>query len=117
MARIAGDDIRRGLSSHPVAPGRWREPAHGPFEGLASGAGHDSAVPKGGGRAEPACAAYRRSAQRPISDALEAGRRTASEALAGLDVNWLDDVDRALFANLNTPADYRAFLAAISKTR
>jgi len=32
-------------------------------------------------------------------------------------VNWLEDVDPALLANLNTPADYEAFLAAISKTR
>jgi molybdopterin-guanine dinucleotide biosynthesis protein A len=83
----------------------------------AAATGHDAAVPRAGGRAEPACAAYRQSARDPISAALDQGRRRASEALAGIDVNWLEDVDRTLLANLNTPADYEAFLAAISKTR
>jgi len=70
----------------------------------------DAAVPRVGGRPEPACAAYRRSAAGPIAAALGAGRRRASDALAGLRVHWLDDEDPALFANLNTPEDYRRFL-------
>jgi molybdopterin-guanine dinucleotide biosynthesis protein A len=83
----------------------------------AAAAGHDAAVPRTGGLADPACAAYRRSARDPISAALDRGRRRAAEALAGLDVNWLEDVDLALLGNLNTSAEYRAFLAGIAKTR
>ena len=37
------------------------------------------------------------------------GRLKAADALAGLRVRWLDSEDGAQFANLNTPADYRAF--------
>jgi len=70
----------------------------------------DAAVPRVGGRPEPACAAYRRSAAGPIAAALDAGRLRAADALAGLGVRWLDGEDPLLFANLNTPADYRAFL-------
>jgi molybdenum cofactor guanylyltransferase len=71
----------------------------------------DAAVPRVGGRPEPACAAYRRSAAGPIAAALAAGRLRAADALADLRVRWLDAEEPALFANLNTPDDYRAFLA------
>jgi molybdopterin-guanine dinucleotide biosynthesis protein A len=84
---------------------------------VAAATGHDAAVPRAGGRAEPACASYRRTARDPISAALDRGRLRASEALAGIDVKWLEDVDRKLLASLNTPQDYQSFLAAISKTR
>lgn len=67
-------------------------------------------MPRIGGRPEPACAAYRRSAAGPIAAALGAGRLRAADALAGLRVRWLDGEDPALFANLNTPVDYRTFL-------
>jgi molybdopterin-guanine dinucleotide biosynthesis protein A len=73
-------------------------------------AGTDAAVPRVGGRPEPACAAYRRSAAGPIAAALTAGRHRATDALADLRVRWLDGEDPALFANLNTPEDYRRFL-------
>lgn len=79
--------------------------------------GYDAAVPRLGGLAEPACAAYRRSAAAPISAALSAGNRKAADALSGLEVAWLDGEDPSLFTNLNTPADYRAFLASMRKTR
>jgi molybdopterin-guanine dinucleotide biosynthesis protein A len=80
-------------------------------------AGYDAAVPRFGGRPEPACAAYRRGALPAISAALDEGRRKSADSLAALDVNWIDDMDPLLFTNLNTPDDYRAFLASISKTR
>ena len=83
----------------------------------AAAAGYDAAVPRFGARPEPACAAYRRGALAAISTALDEGRRKAADALGALDVNWIDDLDPLLFANLNTPDDYRAFLASISKTR
>jgi molybdopterin-guanine dinucleotide biosynthesis protein A len=72
--------------------------------------GVDAAVPRLGGRPEPACAAYRRSAAGPIAAALAAGRHRATDALGDLGVRWLDGEDPALFANLNTPEDYRRFL-------
>jgi molybdopterin-guanine dinucleotide biosynthesis protein A len=82
---------------------------------LAAGAepGLDAAVPRVGGRPEPACAAYRRSAAEPIRAALDAGRFKAADVLAGLRVRWLDGEDEALFANLNTAEDYRRFLAGV----
>jgi molybdenum cofactor guanylyltransferase len=70
----------------------------------------DAAVPRVGGRPEPACAAYCRSAAGPIAAALAAGRQRATDVLADLRVRWLDDEDPALFANLNTPDDYQRFL-------
>jgi molybdopterin-guanine dinucleotide biosynthesis protein A len=79
--------------------------------------GHDAAVPRVGERVEPACAAYRRSAAAPITAALEAGDLRLADALAALQVAWLEGEDPALFTNLNTPEDYRAFLAATRKTR
>src|SRR5215470_3539017 len=72
--------------------------------------GADAAVPRIGGRPEPACAAYRRSAAAPIARALAEGRRRATDVLADLRVRWLDDEVPGLFANLNTPEDYRRFL-------
>lgn len=84
---------------------------------VAAAAGHDAAVPRVGGRPEPACAAYRQGALAAISAALDRGQRRAADVLAGIDVNWLEDVDAAAMASLNTPADFGAFLAAISKTR
>ncbi|TMC04528.1 MAG: molybdenum cofactor guanylyltransferase [Chloroflexi bacterium] len=73
-------------------------------------AGADAAVPRIAGRPEPACAAYRRPAARPIARALAAGRLRATDVLVDLGVRWLDGEDPALFANLNTPADYARFL-------
>jgi molybdopterin-guanine dinucleotide biosynthesis protein A len=75
----------------------------------AAGPDVDAAVPRLEGRPEPACAVYRTSAAGPIAAALGEGRLKAADALAGLRVRWLDSEDGAQFANLNTPADYRAF--------
>jgi molybdopterin-guanine dinucleotide biosynthesis protein A len=79
--------------------------------------GHDAAVPRLGGLPEPACAAYRRSAAAPISAALAAGNRKAADVLSRLEVAWLDGEDPSLFTNLNTLAEYRAFLAGMRKAR
>jgi molybdenum cofactor guanylyltransferase len=78
---------------------------------VAACAGFDAAVPRLGGRPEPACAAYAKSAAAPIGAFLESGGRRAAEALARLRVSWLDDVDPLALSNLNTPADYEAWLA------
>jgi molybdopterin-guanine dinucleotide biosynthesis protein A len=84
---------------------------------VAASGGHDAAVPRVGGRPEPTCAAYRRSAAAPISALLDAGGRRAAAALQELDVRWLDDEPAAQFANLNTPEDCAAFLDALRKWR
>src|SRR5260370_844796 len=49
-----------------------------------------------------------------IAAALAVGRHRAADALAELRVQWLDGEDPALFANLNTPEDYRQFLACLA---
>lgn len=75
-------------------------------------AGHDAAVPRVGGRPEPVCAAYRRSAGKVIAAALREGRWKAADVLASLDVRWLDDEEAPLFASLNTPHEYQRFVDA-----
>lgn len=75
--------------------------------------GHDAAVPRIGGRPEPAFASYRQTAAWAIGEALDMGRLKAAGALVHMDVVWLDDADRKLFWNINTPKDYQIFLSAL----
>ena len=77
---------------------------------------HDAAIPRVGGRPEPVVGAYRRSALPAITAALNAGALKAADALASLDVAWLDDLDPDLFSNLNTPEDYVRFHSATRNT-
>ncbi|HZU18915.1 MAG TPA: molybdenum cofactor guanylyltransferase [Candidatus Dormibacteraeota bacterium] len=74
-------------------------------------AGVDAAVPVVGGRPQPTCAAYRRSAAAAIEAALSRGQRRATEVLSALVVRWLEMEDPGPFTNLNTPEDLAAFLA------
>jgi molybdopterin-guanine dinucleotide biosynthesis protein A len=80
---------------------------------LAASEGHDAAVPRLGGRPEPTCAAYRRSAAAPVAALLDSGGRKAAEALDRLDVRWIDDEPAAQFADIDTPEDYAGFLDAL----
>ena len=80
----------------------------------AAAEGVDAAVPRIAGRPEAACAAYRRSASGPLAAALGGGRRRASDVLGELRVRWLDGEDPSLFANLNSPEDYRSFLERVA---
>jgi molybdopterin-guanine dinucleotide biosynthesis protein A len=82
---------------------------------LVASVGHDAAVPRVGGRPEPTCAAYRRSAAGPITTLLDAGRRKAADVLGELDVHWMDDEPAGQFADLDTPEDYAGFLDALRK--
>jgi molybdenum cofactor guanylyltransferase len=75
--------------------------------------GHDAAVPRIGGRPEPAFACYRQTAAWAIGEALDLGRLKAASALQQMDVVWLDNADRKLFWNINTPKDYQVFLSAL----
>ena len=73
----------------------------------------DAAVPRVGGRAEPTCACYRKSAERPIREALRAGRLRASGILEVLTVHWVEDLDPLLFQSLNTQEDYQQFRSTL----
>jgi molybdopterin-guanine dinucleotide biosynthesis protein A len=82
--------------------------------------GHDAAVPRVAGRAQPTCAAYARSAAPKLTAYLDAGERRATEALDRLDVVFVDEAELigegvALteLDDLDTPADYDAFLASL----
>ena len=75
--------------------------------------GHDASVPRLGGRAEPACACYRKSAAWTVGAALDKGRLKAASALEEMDVAWLENADRKLFWNINVPKDYQLFLSAL----
>jgi molybdopterin-guanine dinucleotide biosynthesis protein A len=76
----------------------------------------DAAIPRVDGRPEPVCAAYRKSALPTIRAALDAGNRKAAEVLAGLDVTWLDGLDRDLFVSLNTGDDYQRWRNALRQS-
>ena len=87
---------------------------------LARCAGHDAAVPRIDGRAQPTCAAYARTAAPKIGAYLDRGARRATEALDDLDVAYVDlpDLANAGIAateldDLDTPADYDAFIASL----
>jgi molybdopterin-guanine dinucleotide biosynthesis protein A len=69
----------------------------------------DAAVPRIDGRAEPVCAAYRRSALPVITAALDAGNRRAADVLAGMEVTWLEDIPPEVVRSINTPDEYLRF--------
>jgi molybdopterin-guanine dinucleotide biosynthesis protein A len=83
-------------------------------------AGHEAAVPRVDGIAQPTCAVYARSAQPKISAFLDAGHRRVTLALDELDVRYVDEEelrshghDAREFTDLDTPADYEAFLSEL----
>jgi molybdenum cofactor guanylyltransferase len=76
-------------------------------------AGHDAAVPRVGGRPEPVFACYRQTAAWAVGEALDSGHFKAASALERMDVAWVDDAERELFWNINTPRDYQLFLSAL----
>jgi molybdopterin-guanine dinucleotide biosynthesis protein A len=76
---------------------------------VAAARGCDAAMPRVGGRAEPVCAAYRRSALPAVTAALESGSLKAADLAERLDVTWLEGLDPDLFRSLNTREDYQRF--------
>lgn len=78
-------------------------------------AGGDIAVPRHEtGEIEPLCAVYRRAVLPAIREALDSGIRGVTEALrqvAGIrcEVRYVRVSDPAVFANLNTPEDWRRY--------
>ena len=82
---------------------------------VAASAGCDAAIPRIDGRAEPTCAAYRRSALARITAALDAGQYKASDLAEQLEVTWLEGLEPHLFRSLNGPDDYERFRHELSR--
>lgn len=83
--------------------------------------GHHAAVPRIGGRPQPTCAAYRRAALGPIRAFLDAGGRRVTRALETVDAVYVDEddlthagIDLAELADLDTRAEYDAFVASLA---
>ena len=84
---------------------------------VAAAHGCDAAIPRIGGRPEPVCAAYRRSALPAITAALDGGKYRAADLVEQLDVTWLEGLDAQLFRSLNTPEDYERFRDGFASQR
>jgi molybdopterin-guanine dinucleotide biosynthesis protein A len=87
---------------------------------LASAAGHDAAIPRVAGRDQPTCASYRAQAAVAIGAYLASGGRRVSGAIAKLDAVYVEDgelaregIAAAELDDLDTPADYEAFIASL----
>ena len=78
-------------------------------------AGGDGAMPRyDNGHVEPLCAVYHRRCHPVIRAALESGIRKVTDGLRlceqrGLAIRYVQVSDAALFANLNTPEDWRRY--------
>jgi molybdopterin-guanine dinucleotide biosynthesis protein A len=77
----------------------------------------DAALVRIDGRPEPVCGAYGRSALPAITEALDAGRLKTADAIALLDVTWLEGLDQDIFRSLNTPEDLDRFHAEFASQR
>jgi molybdopterin-guanine dinucleotide biosynthesis protein A len=82
--------------------------------------GHDAAVPRIAGRTQPTCGAYRKRALAGLRAFLDAGGRRATRALETMDVAYVDaadlerkGIDVRELADLDTTADYDAFIASL----
>jgi molybdopterin-guanine dinucleotide biosynthesis protein A len=92
------------------------EPALGPFLlGLADG--YEAVVPRVAGEPQAVCAIYQRSLIARLESALEAGEHSVKRLLHDCRVRYVSadevravDPDLRSFRNLNTPADYQAWL-------
>jgi molybdenum cofactor guanylyltransferase len=62
-----------------------------------------------GGRPQPLCAVYRRSALPTLEQHFAAGVRQVTRALDGLTVERLAVAELSLFQNVNTPEDWAAY--------
>jgi molybdopterin-guanine dinucleotide biosynthesis protein A len=87
---------------------------------LARCAGHEAAVPRLEGRAQPTCAVYAREAAPKISAYLDRGGKRATDALGDLDAIFVDGPELAAegiaateLTDLDTPAEYEAFIASL----
>lgn len=76
--------------------------------------GYDVVVPRTGqGVPEPLFAVYRKSALVAVRAALQSGQRRVSAVFDRCRVSYIDIPDSSRITNLNTPAEYQAYLGAI----
>lgn len=75
-----------------------------------SGAQATVPVTAGSGR-HPLCAVYRLDALAPLERAWASGERSVLRAIASLDVCWQPAADPDVLQNVNTPAEWDAFVA------
>jgi molybdopterin-guanine dinucleotide biosynthesis protein A len=75
----------------------------------AAGSRADCVIPRTAGP-EPLCAVYSESCAEHFRAALEAGVRKVTDALAGLEVDWIEAPNFHKLTNLNTPKDLEAYL-------
>lgn len=87
---------------------------------LERAAGHGAAVPRVGGRVQPACAVYAAASAAAIARLFDGGERRLLRALDVIDVRFVGEDELAAYgvaagelADLDTPADYEAFLASL----
>lgn len=83
--------------------------------------GHDAAVPLVGGIAHPTCAVYERRVGARLAAALAAGHRRLGDVVASLDSVYVGPAELARagvstdeLLDIDTPADYEAFVASLS---
>ncbi len=80
------------------------------FETAEAQPGADCVLPSyGDGRVEPLCAVYNRGCHAAIEEALNAGIRKVTDALAPLALRYVPVARPDSFANLNTPEELRQF--------
>jgi molybdenum cofactor guanylyltransferase len=84
---------------------------------VAAARGCDAAIPRFGGRPEPVCGAYRRTALPFITGALNSGRLKTADIAGDLDVTWLEGLDPGAFRSLNTPQDLERFHVELASQR
>ena len=89
---------------------------------LRAARGHHAAIPRIADRMQPTCAAYRREALAPLRAFLDAGGRSARRALEVMDVVYVGEadlarasVDVAELADLDTRAEYDAFVSSLGE--
>ena len=88
----------------------------------AGAANVEAIVPMNTGGAEPLCAVYHQRAEPAIRQALENGIRKITDALARLQIDYVErdtwkafDSDGLLFKNMNRPADYQEAKAVLGR--
>ena len=86
---------------------------------LGSATDVDAVVPRPYGEPEGVCAIYRRELALPIETLLTAGQQSVKQLLNSIRVRYLEaeelravDPELRSFRNLNTPADYRAWISS-----
>jgi molybdopterin-guanine dinucleotide biosynthesis protein A len=77
----------------------------------------DAAIPRVGGRAEPVCGAYRRSALPAITGAINSGRLKTADLADQIEVTWLEGLDPEQFRSLNTPDEFERFHSQLASQR